>query len=111
MKKLLVYLRPYKKEVVISPLFKFLEAIFDLLVPLVVARIIDVGIARSDKPYVLGLCGILVGFAAVGLLCAGIAQYFAARAAVGFPPVSAAICLLTFRSFLTPRPTVSAPLR
>ena len=84
MKKLLKYLRPYKKEVVISPLFKLLEAVFDLLVPLVVAQIIDVGIANDDRPYVLTMCGVLCGFAAVGLLCAVIAQYFAARAAVGF---------------------------
>lgn len=84
MKKLLVYLRPYKKECVISPLFKLLEAVFDLLVPLVVKQIIDVGIANADKPYVVGMCGILVAFAIIGLTCSLIAQYFAARAAVGF---------------------------
>ena len=84
MKRLLVYLKPYKKEVVISPLFKFLEAVFDLLVPLVVTQIIDVGIANKDKPYILGMCAILVGFALVGLTCSIIAQYYAARAAVGF---------------------------
>ena len=84
MKRLLFYLKPYKKEVVISPLFKFLEAIFDLLVPLVVKQIIDVGIANRDKPYIFGMCGVLVAFAVIGLICALIAQYFAARAAVGF---------------------------
>ena len=84
MKKLLVYLKPYRKECVISPLFKLLEAIFDLLVPLVVKQIIDVGIANRDKPYILAMCGVLVAFALVGLTCALIAQYFAARAAVGF---------------------------
>ena len=86
MKKLLVYLKPYGKECVISPLFKLLEAIFDLLVPLVVKQIIDVGIANADKhkPYILAMCGILVAFAMVGLTCSLIAQYFAARAAVGF---------------------------
>lgn len=84
MKKLLVYLRPYRKETVISPLFKLLEAIFDLLVPLVVKRIIDVGIANADKPYVLAMCGVLVAFALIGLGCSLVAQYYAARAAVGF---------------------------
>ncbi len=84
MKRLLGYLKPYKKEVVISPLFKFLEAIFDLLVPLVVKQIIDVGIANRDKPYLFAMCGVLAAFALVGLTCALIAQYYAARAAVGF---------------------------
>ncbi|MBE6600935.1 MAG: ABC transporter ATP-binding protein [Ruminococcaceae bacterium] len=84
MKRLLVYLKPYKKECVISPLFKLLEAIFDLLVPLVVKEIIDVGIANRDKPYIFSMCALLAGFAIIGLTCALIAQYFAARAAVGF---------------------------
>ena len=84
MKRLLVYLKPYRKECVISPLFKLLEAIFDLLVPLVVKDIIDVGIANADKPHILIMCGVLAGFALIGLTCALIAQYYAARAAVGF---------------------------
>ena len=84
MKKLWIYLRSYKKESVLAPLFKFLEAIFDLLVPLVVKQIIDVGIANADKPYIWGMCGILVSFALVGLGCTLVAQYYAARAAVGF---------------------------
>ena len=84
MKKLLGYLKPYKKETVISPLFKLLEAIFDLLVPIVVKLIIDVGIAEQEKPYIWGMCGILILFALVGLTCSFIAQYFAAKAAVGF---------------------------
>ena len=84
MKKLLVYLRSYKKEIVLAPLFKFLEAIFDLLVPIVVKLIIDVGIANADKPYIVGMCAILVGFAVVGLSCTLVAQYYAAKAAVGF---------------------------
>ncbi|MBQ1962602.1 MAG: ABC transporter ATP-binding protein [Clostridia bacterium] len=84
MKKLLPYLRPYRKETVISPLFKLLEAVFDLLVPLLVKQIIDVGIANADKPYVFAMCGILVAFALIGLACSLVAQYFAARAAVGF---------------------------
>ena len=84
MKKLLPYLRPYRKETVISPLFKLLEAVFDLLVPLLVKQIIDVGIANADKPYVFAMCGVLVAFALIGLGCSLVAQYFAARAAVGF---------------------------
>ena len=82
-KKMLKYLKPYTKECIISPLFKLLEAVFDLLVPLVVKTIIDDGIATGDRT-VIGTCfGILVAFAAVGLTCSLIAQYFAARAAVG----------------------------
>ena len=82
-KKMLKYLKPYTKECSLSPLFKLLEAVFDLLVPLVVKTIIDDGIAKGDRN-VIGSCfGILVAFAAVGLTCSLIAQYFAARAAVG----------------------------
>ena len=84
MKKLYGYLSPYKKETVLAPLFKLLEAVFDLLVPIVVKQIIDVGIANGDKPYIWGRVAILVGFAVIGLTCALIAQYYAARAAVGF---------------------------
>ncbi len=93
MKKLLKYLKPYTKECIISPLFKFLEAIFDLLVPIVVKWIIDEGIGRGEEmsmlPGVTGhqliwiLAGVLVVFAIVGLSCSLVAQYFAARAAVG----------------------------
>ena len=83
MKKLLKDLKPYTKECILSPLFKLLEAIFDLLVPLVVKTIIDDGIATGNKS-VIGSCfGVLVAFAAVGLTCSLVAQYFAARAAVG----------------------------
>ena len=83
MKKLLKYLKPYTKECIISPLFKLLEATFDLLVPLVVKTIIDDGIAAGDKGVISSCFGILVAFAAVGLSCTLVAQYFAARAAVG----------------------------
>ena len=83
MRKLLKYLKPYTKECIISPLFKLLEAVFDLLVPLVIKTIIDDGIAVGDKGVVFACFGVLVGFAAVGLTCSLIAQYFAARAAVG----------------------------
>ena len=84
MKKLLVYLRDYKKEVVFAPLFKLLEASFELIVPLVVAAIIDYGIANSDKGYIFKMCGVLVLLAIVGFVCAVTAQYFSAKAAVGF---------------------------
>ena len=84
MKRLLVYLKSYKKECVMAPLFKLLEAAFELFVPLVMAKIIDVGIKNGDGPYVLkmGLC--LVALAVVGLSCSVTAQFFAAKAAVGF---------------------------
>lgn len=84
MKKILYYLKDYKKESVIAPLFKMLEAIFELIVPLVVAQIIDTGIKNGDAGYILSRCGILVLLAVIGLVCATCAQFFAARAAVGF---------------------------
>ncbi|MBQ8310300.1 MAG: ABC transporter ATP-binding protein [Clostridia bacterium] len=84
MKQLLKYLKPYKKESVISPLFKLLEAVFDLLVPIVVKLIIDKGIGGGDMGFVGWMCALLCGFAVVGLTCSLIAQYFAAKAAVGF---------------------------
>ncbi len=84
MKKLLPYLKPYTKECIISPLFKLLEAAFDLLVPLVVKFMIDEGITEGDTSQIWRMSGILVLFALVGLSCALVAQYFAARAAVGF---------------------------
>lgn len=84
MKKLLVYLKDYKKESIIAPLFKMLEAFFDLLVPLVVASIINKGIKCENKIYIYQMCGVLILLAAVGLTCALCAQYFAAKAAVGF---------------------------
>lgn len=84
MKKLLVFLRDYKKESVLAPLFKLLEASFELFVPLVMAKIIDVGIGTGDNSYVLKMCGVLILLAFIGLTCAITAQYFAAKAAVGF---------------------------
>lgn len=77
-------MKGYVKECVISPLFKLLEACFELFVPLVVAKIIDIGIANGDKGYVTRQCLILVGLAVIGLSCTLIAQYYAAKAAVGF---------------------------
>lgn len=84
MKRLLVYLKDYKKESVLAPLFKLLEAAFDLLVPLVMTAIIDVGIKRSDTAYIYRMCLLLVLLAVVGMASAITAQYFAAKAAVGF---------------------------
>lgn len=84
MKKLLVYLRDYKKECIFAPLFKLLEASFELIVPLVMATIIDHGIAVSDRPYIFKMGGVLVLLALIGLTCSITAQYFAAKAAVGF---------------------------
>lgn len=84
MRQLLVYLKDYKKESVLGPLFKLLEASFELLVPLVVAQIIDVGIAGEDKRYVSYMCLIMVALGIVGLISSLTAQYFAAKAAVGF---------------------------
>lgn len=84
MKSLLKYLKNYKKESFFAPLFKMLEAIFELIVPLVVASIIDKGIANHDVSFILGRCGILVCLAVVGMVAAITAQYFAAKAATGF---------------------------
>lgn len=82
--KLLVYLRDYKKETVLGPLFKLLEASFELMVPLVMASIIDVGIENYDTKYVFAMGGVLLLLAIVGLASSLTAQYFAAKAAVGF---------------------------
>lgn len=84
MKKLAVYLKDYKKESILAPVFKMLEALFDLLVPLVVARIINHGIANRDRGEILGEVGLLVLLAVFGLTCSITAQYFAAKASVGF---------------------------
>ena len=84
MKKLLVYLKDYKKETVLAPLFKMLEATFELFVPLVMAAIIDRGIGGGNTSYVFRMGGILVLLGVVGLVCSITAQYYAAKAAVGF---------------------------
>ena len=83
MKYLKIYLKDYRRDSILAPLFKMLEAMFDLLVPVVVAHIINVGIANRDRGDILGCCGILVLMAIVGLCCSFTAQYFAARAAIG----------------------------
>lgn len=84
MKKLLRYLNNYKKESVLGPLFKLLEASFELFVPLVIANIVDVGIKNQDMPYIWKMGLILVALGIIGLVCSITAQYFAAKAAVGF---------------------------
>lgn len=83
MRILVRYLKEYKLESVLGPLFKLLEASFELLVPLVMAQIIDVGIKNQDLSYVLKMGGLLVLLGMIGLFCALTAQYFAAKASVG----------------------------
>ncbi|MCI6431121.1 MAG: ABC transporter ATP-binding protein [Oliverpabstia sp.] len=83
MKYLLEHLKHYKKESILAPLFKMLEALFDLFVPIVVADIINVGIGNQDNVYIMQRCGILVLLALVGIGCSFTAQFFAARASVG----------------------------
>lgn len=84
MKSLLKYLKDYKKETILAPLFKMLEASFELFVPLVMAAIIDTGIAHADTGYILKMGAVLVGLGIIGLICSVTAQYFSAKAAVGF---------------------------
>lgn len=84
MKKLFIYLKNYKKECILGPLFKMLEASFELIVPFVMAAIIDRGIANADKPFIWKMGGVLLLFGFIGLVCSLTAQYFAAKAAVGF---------------------------
>ena len=84
MRKLLIYLKDYKKETVCAPLFKMLEATFELFVPLVMAAIIDTGIKGGEVSYVLRMGLLLIALGLIGLVCSITAQYFAAKAAVGF---------------------------
>ena len=84
MRKLLKYLKDYKKESMIGPLFKLLEACFELVVPLIMANMIDIGIRNGDTGYILRMGSILILFAVLGLSCSLTAQYFAAKASVGF---------------------------
>ncbi len=84
MKKLLKYMRGYGRECVLGPLFKLLEASFELMIPLVVAAIVDTGITSGDRGYVVKMCLVMIGLGIIGLVCAVTAQYFAAKAAVGF---------------------------
>ena len=84
MRKLLKYMRGYGKECFLGPLFKLLEASFELLIPLVVAAIVDTGITAGDRSYVIRMCLVMIGLGIIGLVCAVTAQFFAAKAAVGF---------------------------
>ena len=84
MRKLLIYLKDYKKESIIGPLFKLLEATFELIVPVIMAHIIDIGIKNHDTLYIWKMGAMLVIFGILGLTCSLLAQYFAAKAAVGF---------------------------
>lgn len=84
MRKLLCYLKGYEKETVLAPLFKMLEALLELFVPLVMAAVIDVGIAHQDKGYIVKMCLVLVALGVIGLVCSVTAQFFAAKAATGF---------------------------
>lgn len=82
--KLLRYMKGYRKESVCAPLFKLLEALFELFVPLVMAQIIDVGIKTHDKSYIIRMCLLMAALGLIGLICSITAQYFSAKAAVGF---------------------------
>jgi len=84
LRKLLKYMRGYGKECVLGPLFKLLEATFELFIPLVVADIVDKGIGTGDGSYVVKMCGVMILLGIIGLACAVTAQFFAAKAAVGF---------------------------
>ena len=84
MKKILKYMRGFGKECALGPLFKLLEATFELFIPLVVASIVDEGILSGDNGYIVKMCGVMIALGIIGLICAVTAQYFAARAAVGF---------------------------
>ncbi len=83
MKSLISYLKGYKKEVVLAPLFKMLEALFELFVPLVMAQMIDVGIGENNQGYIWKMTGVLVALGLIGLVCSITAQYFSAKAACG----------------------------
>ena len=84
MKKLLKYMKGYGKECFLGPLFKLLEASFELLIPLVVAAIVDTGIKNADQSYIIKMCLVMIALGIIGMICAFTAQYFAAKAAVGF---------------------------
>ena len=83
MKKILYFLKDYKKESILAPLFKMLEATFELIIPLVMAAIIDTGIGGNDKNYVIKMCVVMISLGVIGLACSLTAQFFAAKAAVG----------------------------
>src|SRR5690554_6235101 len=84
MLKLTRFLRNYKKEVILGPLFKLFEAIFEIIVPLVMAKIVDVGIKNNDKSYILQMAGLIILIGICGVIVALVAQYYAAKCGVGF---------------------------
>ena len=84
MKRIMRYMRGYEKQCILGPLFKLLEAALELLVPLVVASIVDQGIGLGNRSYIVQMCLVMIGLGLVGLACSVTAQFFAARAAVGF---------------------------
>ena len=84
LKKILKYLKGYEKQCVLGPLFKLLEATFELLIPLVVAKIVDTGISTGDRGYISKMCFVMILLGIIGLAMAVCAQYFSAVAAVGF---------------------------
>lgn len=84
MKKLLVYLKGYEKETILGPLFKLLEALFELFVPVIIKNIVDIGIGQADKGYIVRMCLLLALLGVVGMICSLTAQFFAAKASVGF---------------------------
>jgi len=84
LKKLLKYMKGYEKECILGPLFKLLEATFELFIPLVVAKIVDIGISTGSGSYILKMCLVMILLGVIGLVCAVTAQYFAASAAVSF---------------------------
>ena len=84
MRSLIVYLKDYKKESILAPFFKFLEVVFDLIVPVIIAQIIDVGIAQHNNAYIVQRFFLLILMAAFGLISSITAQFFAAKASVGF---------------------------
>lgn len=84
MKKMFYYLKDYRKESILGPLFKLLEASFELFVPIVIKSIVDIGIGQADKGYIIKMCLLLVLLGVIGMICSVTAQYFAAKASVGF---------------------------
>lgn len=99
MKKLLIYMKKFRKECILAPLFKLLEATFELFVPLIVAAIIDNGIDGKSKSFIINMGLLLLALAAVGLLCSVTAQFFAAKAAIGFCTDLRAALLKKIQSF------------
>ena len=97
MRSLLIYLKDYKKETILAPLFKMLEASFELLVPLVMAAVIDIGIARQDSPYIVKMCLVLVALGSLGLSVPLRRSIFQQKRRQGLAPGSGMPCLNIFR--------------